>query len=76
MIKTIIDIIKEHSEILSYHKLRTRKSGNIREIDIHLMVNKENSLTDVHNLCYDIENHIKNALPGSYVTIHIEPKEE
>ena len=75
-IKTIIDIIKQHSEILSYHKLRTRKSGNIREIDIHVMVNKENSLTNVHNLCYDIENHIKNALPGSYVTIHIEPEEE
>jgi cation diffusion facilitator family transporter len=75
-IQTIVDIIKQHSAILNYHKLRTRKSGNIREIDIHVIVNKENSLTDVHNLCYDIENHIKNAFPGSYVTIHIEPEEE
>jgi cation diffusion facilitator family transporter len=69
-------IIDSHKEVASYHKLRTRKSGCRREIDIHVQVEKTTTVKDAHTVCFKIENSIKDALPGAYVTIHIEPYEE
>jgi len=75
-IKVIEDIIKKYSQVTSYHKLRTRKSGDRREIDVHIRMENSTTLIDAHNLCNMIEDEIKNALPNSYITIHIEPEDE
>ncbi|WAM34326.1 cation diffusion facilitator family transporter [Caldicellulosiruptor morganii] len=75
-IKLIEDIIKRYSQVTSYHKLRTRKSGDRREIDVHIRMENSTTLIDAHNLCNMIEDEIKNALPNSYITIHIEPENE
>jgi cation diffusion facilitator family transporter len=75
-IHSIRSIIDSHKEVEGYHKLRTRRSGGRREIDIHVQVEKETTLQDAHALCFKIENAIKGALPGAYVTIHVEPSEE
>lgn len=72
-IQSIQTVIERYQEIESYHKLRTRKSGSRREIDIHIRVDKEMSLAVSHDLCFRIENAIKAELPGAYVTIHVEP---
>jgi cation diffusion facilitator family transporter len=72
-IRTTID---SHTEVKSYHKLRTRKSGGRREIDIHVQVEKTMTVKEAHGLCFKIENAIKDTLPGAYVTIHTEPYEE
>jgi cation diffusion facilitator family transporter len=73
-LKTIHKVLKSHPDILSYHKLRTRKSGNQREIDIHIAMEKSTSLENVHELCNAIEKEIKKELPGSITTIHAEPQ--
>lgn len=75
-ILSIRAIIDSHKEVISYHKLRTRKSGGRREIDIHVQVDKTKTLEDAHTICFKIENAIKEALPGAYVTIHVEPYNE
>ena len=75
-VQTIIDIIQTHSLIKGYHKLRTRKSGNKREIDIHLQVNKDSSVSEIHDLCDHIEKDIKAVLSNANVVIHIEPAQE
>jgi len=75
-VKVIEDIIKKYSQVTSYHKLRTRKSGDRREIDVHIRMENSTTLIDAHNLCNMIEDEIKNALPNSYITIHIEPEDE
>jgi cation diffusion facilitator family transporter len=67
--------IDAHREVKGYHKLRTRKCGGRREIDIHVQVEKNMTVEDSHTLCFKIENAIKDVLPGAYVTIHIEPYE-
>ncbi|MFH1226684.1 MAG: cation diffusion facilitator family transporter [Planctomycetota bacterium] len=73
-IKIIVDALCSYPEVTSYHKLRTRKSGPRREIDIHLQVLKDMPLIEAHNLCHRVETNIKNLLTNAYVTIHIEPK--
>jgi cation diffusion facilitator family transporter len=70
---SIRSIITKNPDIRGYHKLRTRKSGSRREIDIHIQVDKDISVFDSHGICFRVENDIKEALPGAYVTIHVEP---
>lgn len=72
-IKKISDIITGHPEVKSYHKLRTRKSGETREIDLHLLLDSQTSLQDTHNICNSIEKEIKHEFPDSYTLIHAEP---
>lgn len=60
-------------EFLEYHKLRTRKSGAERHIDLHLVVPNGLSVADGHHLAGKIKAEIREQLPNAYVLIHIEP---
>ena len=70
----IREIIKEHHDkFISYHKFRSRKSGNERHIDLHLVMSNGISLNDAHDFCTHLEKDIKRILPDSTITIHVEP---
>jgi cation diffusion facilitator family transporter len=75
-IDSILTIINKDPNVLGYHKLRTRKSGSRREIDVHIQVEKDTSVQCAHDICFRVENSIKEALQGAYVTIHVEPNHE
>lgn len=72
-INKILNIIEKYPEVKSYHRLRTRKSGNTREIDIHLLLDSNQSLVEAHEVCNCIESDIKIIFPNSYTLIHVEP---
>lgn len=72
-VNKILDIISNYPQIKTYHKLRTRKSGQRREVDIHLKLDDSTSLTEAHSLCNAVEHDIKALFPECYVLIHIEP---
>ncbi|MFQ5827107.1 MAG: cation diffusion facilitator family transporter [Dehalococcoidia bacterium] len=73
----IASAILEHGrEMVGFHQLRTRKSGNVRYIDLHLVLEKNVTLEQSHKLCDHLEADIKTRLPGSAVNIHCEPPEE
>jgi cation diffusion facilitator family transporter len=57
-----------------YHMLRTRKTGSNREVDFHLEVPGEMSVSDSHRLCDEIEEELHKVLPKLKVTIHVEPE--
>lgn len=57
---------------ISFHKLRTRLSGNKRYIDFHLNLAPEMTVKEAHDLCDCIENDIHQEIPNSEVTIHVE----
>lgn len=69
-------IIREHPEVLSWHKLRTRKAGSQRHIDVHIQVEDEMSLRDAHRVTEELEDQMRAAWPGAQVVIHTEPFEE
>jgi cation diffusion facilitator family transporter len=71
---SIIASIMEHSDqVLNLHKLRSRKAGNQRYIDLHLVMPKNVSLEEAHRLCDHLEQDIVGKLRIVDVTIHIEP---
>lgn len=69
----IIDILTNHTEVISYHQLRTRRSGSRRLIDMHLILYKEMHLHKAHTVCDQIESEIKEKLEFCDVVIHLEP---
>jgi cation diffusion facilitator family transporter len=60
----------------AYHKLRTRKSGSQRFIDLHLLVPGSWTVQQTHNLSEQIETEIRQALGQISITIHFEPVED
>ena len=72
----ITSCIKEHtSQLAGFHEVRTRKSGSQRFIDFHLMLPQNTSIEESHKMCDHLEEDMKNRLPNSNVTIHVEPCE-
>lgn len=72
--QAIIAIIERHSaDFVEFHRLRTRKAGSERYIDLHLVVPGESQIEQVHDLCELIEKDIEERFPQSEVLIHVEP---
>ena len=70
----IITCITEHSnQLVGFHELRTRKAGNLRYIDLHLVMPKNASVVEAHHVCDQLEQEIENRLCYTSVTIHVEP---
>ncbi len=75
--KKILTIINSHSsKFLEFHKMRTRKKGGEREIDLHLVFPDDVLLKDAHNLTDHLEDEIRKIFPNCKVLIHAEPCEK
>jgi cation diffusion facilitator family transporter len=62
-----------HQRHLSYHHLRTRKSGHYRFADLHLEMPENMELKEVHCICDEVESEIERKISGIEVNIHVEP---
>jgi cation diffusion facilitator family transporter len=60
-------------QVVGFHKLRTRRSGHQRYVELHLIVDPKRSVEEIHTVCDGIEGDIQERLPGAEVTIHVEP---
>lgn len=73
-LKAIEAVIREHeSDVLNFHKLRARKMGSDRQIDLHLVVPRYQSVKQSHDLVDELEKEIRSALEHASVVVHIEP---
>jgi len=77
-IRAIIEDVIAQSETKSvqYHGLRTRKSGNLRFIDLHLLTPGEWTVRQAHEYTEIIEAKIKAQFKEVETTIHVEPVED
>ncbi len=66
-------ILSFGSHFVSFHKMRTRKAGPQRFIDLHLVVPQHQNISVSHDVCDDIEREMKDQYPGAQVLIHVEP---
>lgn len=70
----IINIIhRNHAKFVEYHKLRSRKAGSERHIDLHLVFPYAKPIKEIHLLCDQIEEDIENRFSAAQVLIHAEP---
>lgn len=74
--KIIRDVLKDFAdEFIEFHRLRTRKAGAERHVDLHLVVPRRYPIGRVHDLCERIEESLRKSLIGAQVLIHPEPCE-
>ena len=58
------------------HDLRSRQAGSAIFIEFHLVVPGESTVNAAHEVCDRVEAALKAYLPGSTITIHVEPEEK
>jgi cation diffusion facilitator family transporter len=67
-------LIAEHyPQFINYHRLRSRRAGSERHVDLHLVVPPHTHVADAHALTEHLEEDIRRALPNVQVLIHVEP---
>lgn len=70
-------IIRSHdNEFIDYHKLKTRKSGNIKHIDFHITVNPNCTVKEGHDIITRLKKDMNERLNNTRVTIHLDPYKE
>jgi len=58
------------------HDLRTRQAGSATFVEFHLVVPGESTVNQAHEVCDRVEAALEDLLPGSVITIHVEPEEK
>ncbi|NLE22610.1 MAG: cation transporter [Actinobacteria bacterium] len=60
--------------IAGYHKLRARRAGSRRHVDLHVVVDEGLTVGEAHEVAEHIEEDIRTCLPNTDVLVHIEPR--
>jgi cation diffusion facilitator family transporter len=66
-------LIESEPQILGFHRLRTRRSGSMRFIDMHIVVPREWTVVEAHDLADRLEKRIALDLQPATVVIHVDP---
>lgn len=59
--------------IVGYHKLRSRRAGSRRHIDLHITVDQALTVGEAHAIAEHITADIGENLPNAEILVHIEP---
>jgi cation diffusion facilitator family transporter len=62
-------------ELIGFHKLRARRAGSRRYIDLHVQFRDGTSLQRAHEISHELQRAIAGTLRGADVLIHLEPEE-
>jgi cation diffusion facilitator family transporter len=73
--RAISAVRARHPEIAGYHKLRARRAGARRHIDLHLQFRAGTSLEYAHTIAAAVRIAIEGEIPRSEALIHVEPEE-
>lgn len=61
-------------EVAGYHKLRARRAGSRRYVDLHVQYRAGTTLERAHDLAHTMRASIEAAIPNAEVLIHVEPE--
>jgi cation diffusion facilitator family transporter len=73
----IREVVEGHAapEIAGFHKLRARRAGSRRYVDLHVQFHSGTSLVRAHELAHELQGGIRARLRDADVLIHLEPSE-
>jgi cation diffusion facilitator family transporter len=61
--------------VVGYHRLRTRRAGARRHVDLHVQFRSGTTLEDAHRIAHELQDAIAGRLVGADVLIHLEPED-
>ncbi len=71
--RRIVELVYEPAEVQGVHDLRTRQSGDIYFVQVHLELDGNLCLTRAHAVADAVEMSVRQAFPGSQVIVHQDP---
>jgi ferrous-iron efflux pump FieF len=69
----IVSIVEAHPEVLGQHELRTRESGHMQFIQLHVDMDQNMNLKKAHDVIDEIENELLEHFPHADILIHSDP---
>lgn len=75
-IERVERVLGDFQNVVGYHRLRTRRAGSRRHVDLHLTLDSDLPLWKAHEIAHDVEAAIAKALGNVDVLTHIEPLSE
>lgn len=69
----IEQIVLANPDVRGYHQLRTRQSGNVMFVQLHIELDKHMPLLQAHAITEEIEEAIRARYPNADVLIHTDP---
>lgn len=72
-IAEIHQIVHDEPGVISYHRLRTRHSGNVHYVDLHIVVPNDLTIVAAHDIADRVEKSICTALDPAVVVVHVDP---
>jgi len=69
-------VLNDDERILGFHRLRTRRAGSYRLMDVHILLSDHLSFPAAHAISEEIEDEIRTVLPNVDIMVHAEPYEE
>lgn len=73
--RTILDELADDPHVLGYHRLRSRRSGRRRFVEIDVFVDPGTTVAEAHERVALLEDRLARRLPALVTTIHVEPYE-
>jgi cation diffusion facilitator family transporter len=72
---TVRDAIEAHGapELTGFHKLRARRAGSRRYVDLHVQFRPGTTLERAHEVSHELQHEIRSRVRGADVLIHLEP---
>ena len=67
-------LVLAHPSTRGLHDLRSRHSGTMTFIQLHLELDDDLSLMAAHKISDEVEARILSVFPGSEIIIHIDPQ--
>lgn len=71
----IVQQIGHMKRVANVHAVRIRPSGASWFVDLHVTMDGSTTIDESHRITEQIESKVRSILPGSDVTVHVEPLE-
>jgi cation diffusion facilitator family transporter len=69
-------VLDADPQVLDYHRLRTRRAGAHRLMDLHILLDDDLTFRESHAISEEVEDAIRRVLPNVDVIVHTEPYHE
>lgn len=74
--RRVREVLEKDERVLGFHRLRTRRAGSHRHMDVHILLDDELTFSQAHQISEEVEGKIRTVLPNTDIIVHAEPYEE
>jgi cation diffusion facilitator family transporter len=76
-LRSVRDAIESYGadEVIGFHKIRARRGGSRRYVDLHVQFRRGTTLERAHEVSHKLQAAIRSRLGGADVLIHLEPED-